>query len=209
MKMAGRKLIVNLVLFTLLVALAIPGVFAFSGGGSGTSGDPYEIDTCSELQEMNDAKTAYYELIGNVDCSATTGWNGGAGFIPVGTIVSPFSGYLNGHGYNITDLFINTNGVEGTGLFGAYDLDYPTMDTLTNFTLVDPVIIANMWGTGALVGWYRDNVCQGDCWDDPGISHIGIINPDITGFYGVGGLAGQIETFTTIDQCYTQGGTVE
>lgn len=43
---------------------------AFSGAGSGTADDPYEISTCTELQEMENNLSAHYELVNDIDCSA-------------------------------------------------------------------------------------------------------------------------------------------
>lgn len=52
--------------------------------GSGTAGDPYIIYDVNDLQAMKDDLTAYYELANNIDASATSGWNGGKGFEPIG-----------------------------------------------------------------------------------------------------------------------------
>jgi len=91
----------------------------FSGSGTGTLGDPYQITNCTQLQEMNDSLGANYTLINNINCSNTTTWNGGNGFDPVGVYSSnnPFYGNLDGNGYNITDLYINRTGEDRIGLF--------------------------------------------------------------------------------------------
>lgn len=80
--------------------------FAFSGSGDGTSGDPYIITSCVQLQEMKDDVTASYTLSGDIDCSDTINWNGGKGFEPVGTSTAPFTGNLDGNNYTISDLSI-------------------------------------------------------------------------------------------------------
>lgn len=54
--------------------------------GSGTQADPYIISDVDDLQAMSDDLTAYYELGGDIDASATTGWNGGAGSLEVSHI---------------------------------------------------------------------------------------------------------------------------
>lgn len=76
---------------------------AFSGTGAGTAGDPYIITDINELNEIRDYLTAYFELGNNIDASETSGWNGGAGWIPV----DDFSGQFDGKGYTINGLFIN------------------------------------------------------------------------------------------------------
>ena len=42
----------------LCILLMITPAVAFSGSGSGTSGDPYQITDVNELQEMNDDLSA-------------------------------------------------------------------------------------------------------------------------------------------------------
>jgi len=104
---------ISFVCFVFLVGLS-GSVNAFSGSGSGTSGDPYQITTCAQLQEMKDDLSAYYVLANNINCSATISWNGGAGFEPVGT----FIGTLDGKGFNVNGLFINRPSTDNVGLFG-------------------------------------------------------------------------------------------
>lgn len=120
--------------YIILVALFLlpQAAAAFSGAGTGASDNPFQITTCSELQEMSSALSSYYRLENDIDCSATTGWNSGAGFMPIGTNASPFTGDLNGNGYAISDLYISRSSTDYVGLIGrangadVYDL------TLTN-----------------------------------------------------------------------------
>lgn len=81
--------------------------------GSGTQADPYIIQNVTDLQAMENDLTAYYELEGDIDASATSGWNGNAGFDPVGI----FTGQLDGKNYTITDLFIDRSTISGQALF--------------------------------------------------------------------------------------------
>jgi len=75
--------------------------------GNGTVGNPYIITDITELQAMQDNLTAYYKLGNDIDASETSGWNGGAGFIPIGNYTDPFQGGFDGAGYNITNLYMN------------------------------------------------------------------------------------------------------
>lgn len=89
-------------------------------GGNGTSGDPYQISTCVQLQAMENDLSAYYVLVGNVDCSGTSSWNSGQGFAPVGPggLSPSFTGSLDGQGFRVSNLFIDR--VAGrVGLFGG------------------------------------------------------------------------------------------
>jgi len=46
-------------------------------------------------------------LASDIDCSATSGWNGGAGFAPIGS--TGFTGNLDGAGHVVNHLFINSS----------------------------------------------------------------------------------------------------
>jgi nucleoid-associated protein YgaU len=86
---------------------SISPALAFSGSGSGTSGSPYQITTCSQLHEISSDLTAHYLLENDVNCNGTT-------FTPMGDTSSNFfTGTLDGGGHKITNLTINSdeNGV--------------------------------------------------------------------------------------------------
>ena len=63
----------------------------------------YDVD---DLQAMQDDLTGSYILMNDIDASATSGWNAGAGFAPVGTSANPFTGTFDGDEHTITDLFM-------------------------------------------------------------------------------------------------------
>ncbi len=88
---------------------------AYSGTGAGTLSNPYRVANCTQLQEINDSLAAYYKQTGDIDCSATSGWNSGLGFIPIGT----FTGNYDGQNFVINSLYINRADNTGAGLFGS------------------------------------------------------------------------------------------
>ena len=112
-------------LVILLVVLPLIGIMvpvgqveAFSGSGSGTVGSPYVITNVTQLQEIENNLTAYYELGNDIDASATSGWNGGLGFDPVGSSGTPFIGSLDGKGFKVSGLVIVRNADSFIGLIG-------------------------------------------------------------------------------------------
>ena len=95
----------------------------FTGEGSGTAADPYEITDVDELQEMNDDLNANYTLMGNIDASITATWDdppGGdiEGFVPIGNSTSRFNGTLDGQDFKIIGLTIYRLTTNNVGLFG-------------------------------------------------------------------------------------------
>ncbi|HCC22403.1 hypothetical protein A2480_01230 [Candidatus Uhrbacteria bacterium RIFOXYC2_FULL_47_19] len=112
--------VVAVILFSFLGIFHAETVLAAGfAGGTGSVGDPYQISTCVQLQEMQNYRSSFFVLTGDIDCSATSGWNGGAGFVPVGSSYSvPFSGGFDGGNYTISDLYINLPATDNVGLFG-------------------------------------------------------------------------------------------
>jgi hypothetical protein len=121
--------------------------------GSGTLTDPFIIYDVNDLQNMQLVPLAYYELGNDIDASATVGWNGGHGFIPIdqsaGLPVPTPSPYnfpytFDGKGHKITNLYQNWDDGTAGGLF------YALMITVKNLELKD-VNITNA-AEGANIG---------------------------------------------------------
>ena len=74
--------------------------------------------TGTDLQGMSGNLAGNYALGSNIDATGTSGWNGGFGFNPVGSIGTPFSGNFDGLGHTITNLTIARPLANNVGLFG-------------------------------------------------------------------------------------------
>lgn len=160
--------------------------------GSGTSEDPYIISDVDDLQAMENNLSSYYELGGNIDASATSGWNGGAGFVPIGRGGTAFSGQLDGKGYTISGLFINLPTSDEVGLFGILD----NGAVLKNISLTG-VNITGDENTGALFGYSA----SGDVVDIDDCNSAGVVAATENTFY-LGGLIGYIRE-GTVDGCWS------
>ena len=75
------------------------------------------ITSIEQLQAISLDLYGIYRLAGNLDATATAGWNYGAGFIPIGSANSPFQGWFDGGGKTISNLTINSTS-QYVGLFG-------------------------------------------------------------------------------------------
>lgn len=81
---------------------------AFSSYGAGTSGNPYRIATCAQLQEINNDLDAYYVIVTNINCNAFS-------FTHLGDYGgTAFTGTLDGRNHRITNL-----NPDNYGLFGS------------------------------------------------------------------------------------------
>ncbi|WCM28764.1 filamentous hemagglutinin N-terminal domain-containing protein [Sphingomonas sp. QA11] len=125
--------------------------FLRATGGNGSAATPYLLADVYGLQGIGTGgyfASFNYALAGNIDASGTAGWNGGAGFVPIGggTSSNIFqSGVFDGRGFTIAGLTINLPGVNSVGLFGASG----TVIKNVNLTGAD---ITGAYGVGILVG---------------------------------------------------------
>lgn len=86
--------------------------------GDGTSGNPYLILTPSHLNAMRQNLSAHYLILEDLDLSATLVWNGGRGWLPVGTASQPFTGTFDGGGEAVSALSIMAPLTDYAGFFG-------------------------------------------------------------------------------------------
>lgn len=101
-------------------------VFNYSKIVLSSHADAVEIHNCDELQAMGDDLSGNYRLANNIDCTATSTWNSGAGFSPIGT-GSSFTGTLDGNNKIISNLSINIAG-NYEGLFSTLGEDSVVRD---------------------------------------------------------------------------------
>ena len=149
-------------------------------GGSGTSGDPYQIAIKPDLKYLSENSGEwgkYFKQKADINFDAAdfqSGgdfYNSGSGFIPIGDGSTQFTGSYDGDGHTITGLFINR--VNYVGLFGSTDGGA----MIKNIGLINVNITGSDY-VGGLVG-----------------NNIGTINKSystvsVIGSFHAGGLAG-------------------
>lgn len=145
--------------------------------GSGTQADPYIISDADDLQAIENDLTAYYELGGDIDASATSDWNSGAGFLPIGQ-TDGFTGNFDGKGYSISDLYIDRSSTDYVALFRWTD----AVSTIQRVSLTSADITGRD-SVGALVGLIYDACLIDNCNSSGSVS----------GRYNAGGLIGYLE----------------
>jgi len=152
-----------------------------------------ELEVLSTLTNVDDLDRDYV-LVNNInfadsyDESDWSDWNSGAGFKPIGSISSPFTGSFNGGIYTISNLYINRPTTDYIGLFGYTS----SSATLQNIALTDVDITGKDY-VGGLVGW-----------NDFGKISDSYTTGPVNGTNTVGGLVGK-NYKGTIEICYTTG----
>ena len=79
------------------------------------------VNDVNQLQAMNTNLAGTYALGRDIDAAATAAWNGGAGFVPVGSFPSSFTGNVDGLLHTISGLTINRPSSTDVGLFRQND----------------------------------------------------------------------------------------
>jgi beta-lactam-binding protein with PASTA domain len=147
------------------------------------------IYNVTELQAMSSDLAGTYALANAIDASATSGWNAGAGFAPVGTGtgVGRFTGSLDGQGHAITSLTVNRAASDYQGLFGS-----TVGATITNLSISGAVTGKDY--VGPLVGRAYTSAIS-----------LCAASATVSGANSVGGLVGNSTTTNAITNCYATG----
>ena len=178
-----------------LPAHLIPaGTNPFEGAGTSESA-PYLIKTAADLAKLAELTNAgispyadagrYYKLVNNLDLSDYgAGYDGGKGWIPIGTDTKPFNGVLNGGDHQITGLYIKRS-AHNQGLFGCINVG-----SVKNLGVAN-VNISGIFSGGGLAGLIYGTV--ENCY----------VSGSVSGVSHIGGMAGWI--FGTMQSCYVSG----
>jgi len=191
--------------------------------GSGTSGDPYRIASLNNLYWISQNASSwsgYFLQTANIDASATSSWDSGAGWAPIGSMVSQtnytaFTGSYNGQGYTISGLFINRPSKNSIGLWGCIS----GSANINNLGLLRVNITGN-YDVGGLIG-YNVNSNVSNCYVNGSIrattNRVGgligsnggkvfncsVRNNDIDSISGSIDVAGLIGyNYSTVHNCY-------
>lgn len=187
----------------------------FTGSGSGTESDPFQILNPIQLNQLRNflnTSGVYFRLDADIDLTEfLEDENPDQGWQPVGTSSTPFKGVLDGNDHTISGLWINrsnsdyvgffgcTNGatikkmtlncnyVKGNNYVGAISA-HSTSTTLSGCTLIGSV--AGYSYVGGCIGWGKSNV----------ISSVSSYVEVSCGGDFVGGVIGYVDVETSISR---------
>ena len=197
----------NILFTTLIMLLAMStGLMAYSGG-SGTSGDPYQISTTADLIELSttsgDWSSKYFIQTANIAFDATEAnvdWDGDGtanwdtedqkGFSPIGNTSPYFTGSYDGDGHTIDYLYINRPATDYIGLFGRAE-----GATISDLGVMN-VDITGDDSVGGLVGYNKSSSIVSNSYSTGSVSGSG---------NGVGGLVGQNWYSAEVSNSYSTG----
>ncbi|WP_051516959.1 filamentous hemagglutinin N-terminal domain-containing protein [Herbaspirillum sp. RV1423] len=142
------------------------------------AGKTYQvINDLAGLQAVNGTLNntyQYYALGSNIDATATAGWNGGLGFVPLGNSSMEFRGIFTGLGHTVTNLSVNRSSSDFSALFG-----YTSGGSVIRDIGLINANISGYSSVGALVGRSYGEV------------YNSYASGNVSGHNDVGGLIGQ------------------
>jgi hypothetical protein len=173
----------------------------------------------STLQGVTNSLSASFALGSNIDATATSGWNGGAGFTPIGTSgASAFSGNFNGLGHTISNLTINSPSGINLGLFGVNTGSISNVvlsgGSVSGYQNVGSLVGVNYGGTvfnattstavsGHNSGGYSNNVGGlvglNQSTTSAALIQYSTSSSAVSGVNSVGGLVGSMDSGTAFD----------
>ena len=156
--------------------------------------------TGSDLQGINGNLSGYYVLGADIDATATAGWNGGAGFDPLGDYGSRFTGALDGLGHVVKNLTIDRPGENEIGLVGFLGGSGSNGGIIRNIGISGGSILG-MINVGALVG-YSSSGAIDNTWSSAavtGVSNNGSADGNVGGLVGYNELGSISRSHTTGD----------
>lgn len=106
------------------------------------------VNDVMQLQAINTNLSGVYALGKNIDATASSSWNSGQGFVPLGNALNNFGGTFDGLGHSISNLTINRPSTDYVGLFGNV-----SPDSTVNNTGLQNISIVGQSNTGGLTGF--------------------------------------------------------
>ena len=172
--------------------------------GSGTSNDPFQISTLSDLQCLSEYSSLwnggyYFIQTADIDASETSSWNSGAGFTPIGNDNIRFNGYYNGQGHTINGLYINIEGssTKYVGLFGYLETGLiENLGVKSGSVSSTTATLSHSFRTGSIVGYNNEGTIH-NCYNTSSVFSS-------SAFSYCGGIVGESES-GTISNCYNTG----
>jgi hypothetical protein len=153
----------------------------FSGEGEGTVEVPYQITSCSELQEVSNNRHHHYILMNDIDCTESATWNINLDEFEGGDSDEPLipDSYSEETG---SEVVVVNNGYYGFEPIG--NSDNPFTGTLDG----DGYTISNLW----IFRKGEQNIGLFGRAEGADISNVGLTDSDIVGQYSTGGIVGSM-----------------
>jgi len=172
------------ILFSFLLITNIAS--AQFSGGTGSSGDPYQLASVADLQAMDNYGTSwrYYKLTADIDMN-------GQSFVAIRTNgTQAFQGYIDGDGHVISNLTVPSHGADKVGFVRKLQ------GTIENLGFTNITVSGSGYNqVGAIAAEIQDNA-------NYYIKNCYVKGGTVIGDDYVGGIAGIFYSLSLIENCF-------
>ncbi|MDY0017842.1 MAG: GLUG motif-containing protein [Candidatus Delongbacteria bacterium] len=208
---------INRAVYFVLFCIYFTTLSAQFAGGTGTSLNPYQVQTPAQLDLVRNYLTAYFIQIADIDLDVPP-FNENEGWEPIGTAASNFRGSYNGNNFKISNLFIDRPFTDDVGLFGVANTG-----TQQNITISNADVTGSS-NVGALAGQFVNRAVLTNCASSGkvigeqnvgGLAGVLSSRINVTGSYSIcdvegyggytGGLFGLVEATSTVTNAFARG----
>lgn len=168
--------------------------------GSGTEGDPYQIVTAEDLNNIRNNLTAHYILMNDINMTESVY---ASNWVPIGTASTPFTGTFSGkksdnENFEIQNLkmeYIDSAAIWNVGLFGVVHSGKIQNINVSNADiLVSSTTNSNIENAGGITGSTNNSVIE-NCY----------VTGKITGVKNAGGVVGKTLNSSIVENCSFSG----
>lgn len=198
----------------------VTAVFSFFDGGGGGDSNPFLIATPGQFHNIRNhitgAEIRYFKIVADINLEA---YKESGGWTPIGAREEgrsiPFTGYIDGNGYAITNLYIDRPSSDEVGLFAHL----ANNGHLHGLVLKNVELVRGSANVGALAGindgkitnCYASGVIEtrfggyvgGLVGRNNGRIETSYSNGDVSGVWDIGGLVGI--NYGTVERSYALG----
>ena len=141
----------------ILIIIFQMALYSQFSGGSGTVGDPYQIATAEDLDNIRNYLESSFIQTADIDLGIAP-WNVDEGWVSIGDYdwtdpTKSFRGNYNGDGYEIRNMYINNPAGSYVGVFGSSDGVYFQNMNVMNFDITSGIFIGGVVGIS-----YNDSI---------------------------------------------------
>ncbi len=148
-----KKVLLVMVIISLLGMIHLLGTGlarAQFAGGDGTLGNPFQIATADQLNEVRNHLDKNFVLTANINLDVAP-YNSGSGWEFIGSSATPFAGRFNGNGQTISNLYINRPTTYPVGLFGEISGEISNLG-------IEGGSVSGRYYVGGLLGYNRGGI---------------------------------------------------
>jgi hypothetical protein len=191
-----------------------------SGWSDGEGGKIENLNQLYWLSQTVDAWDEDWLLVSDIDASASSAWDTGLGWTPIGNGTSPFSGTFDGGNHQITGIYCSRTATDRIGFFGNINGAAIKRIHLRNCSISGKGMVGGLVGESLSGSVISESSTTGTVvsasaaaggivgqFDEGSILNLSYSECSVSSntSYAIGGLVGYSDEGSTVSNCYATG----